>query len=61
MTKRALILWGGWDGHEPQAVAQVFQGILEEGGYSVEVSDSQEPDAMAACATPSVTTSSGNS
>lgn len=42
MTKRALILWGGWDGHEPQAVAQVFQGILEEGGYSVEVSDSQD-------------------
>lgn len=40
--KKALIVWGGWDGHEPEAVAGVFQGILERAGYQVEVSDRQE-------------------
>ncbi len=37
--KQALILWGGWDGHEPDKVARRFQGILEQEGFSVQVTD----------------------
>lgn len=37
--KKALIVWGGWDGHEPKQVAEVFRGILAENGFEVEVSD----------------------
>jgi type 1 glutamine amidotransferase len=40
--KKALITWGGWDGHEPQKVALVFQRLLENEGFAVEVSDSLE-------------------
>lgn len=42
MQKKALIVWGGWDGHEPEQVAQIFKGILEEENFNVEVSDSLE-------------------
>jgi len=37
--RRALIVWGGWDGHEPKPVSEVFRGILEREGFEVEVSD----------------------
>lgn len=37
--KKALIVRGGWDGHEPKKVATRFKRILEELGLSVEVSD----------------------
>jgi type 1 glutamine amidotransferase len=37
--KKALIVWGGWDGHEPQQVAEIFEKALTEKGFSVEVSD----------------------
>ena len=40
--KKALIVWGGWDGHEPEQVADVFAGILRSEGYEVEVSNSLE-------------------
>jgi hypothetical protein len=39
MTK-ALITWGGWDGHEPDMVAALFAGWLREAGMAVEVTDS---------------------
>lgn len=39
MKKKALIVWGGWDGHEPEQVAGLFKGILEEEQFEVEVSD----------------------
>ncbi len=39
MTKKALIVWGGWLGHEPEQVAGVFRGVLENEGFSVEISD----------------------
>lgn len=40
MSRAALITWGGWAGHEPQACAAVFERILrEECGFRVEVSD----------------------
>ncbi|MBX3118016.1 MAG: ThuA domain-containing protein [Fimbriimonadaceae bacterium] len=36
--KKALIVWGGWDGHEPEKVAHFFEGILKDEGFEVEVS-----------------------
>ncbi|MBY9079768.1 ThuA domain-containing protein [Paenibacillus sp. HN-1] len=39
MAKKALIVQGGWDGHEPVQVSEVFAGILREEGFEVEVSD----------------------
>lgn len=40
--KKALIVWGGWDGHEPEQVAGIFAGILQHEGFEVEVSDTLE-------------------
>lgn len=37
--KRALMVWGGWDGHEPKQCADIFAPILKKEGYEVEVSD----------------------
>lgn len=37
MARRALITWGGWDGHEPEKVAGLFESILEADGMVVEV------------------------
>lgn len=39
---KALIVWGGWNGHEPERVADHFRGMLERDGFEVEVSDSLE-------------------
>lgn len=36
---RALIVWGGWDGHEPRQVAQAFREMLEAESFEVEISD----------------------
>jgi type 1 glutamine amidotransferase len=38
MKKRALIVQGGWWGHYPADVAEIFRGILEEEGLEAEVS-----------------------
>ncbi|HWD39751.1 MAG TPA: ThuA domain-containing protein [Fimbriimonas sp.] len=38
--RRALIVWGGWDGHEPDKVADLFETILKDEGFDVEVSPS---------------------
>jgi len=40
--KKALIVWGGWDGHQPKEVAEIFRGQLVEEGFEVEVSDTLE-------------------
>ena len=37
--KKALIFWGGWDGHEPKQVAEIFRKALAENDFEVEVSD----------------------
>lgn len=42
MMKKALIVWGGWDGHQPQQVAMIFKSVLEAEHFSVEVSDTLE-------------------
>ena len=39
MTRRALIVRGGWDGHQPVEVSELFRDILESEGFQVEVSD----------------------
>lgn len=39
MGKRALIVWGGWDGHEPEAVANIFADTLRSHDFAVEVSN----------------------
>ena len=32
--RKALIVWGGWDGHQPKEVAEIFRGLLAgEGEY----------------------------
>ncbi len=39
MAKKALIVWGGWDGHQPKEVAETFANALQAEGFEVEVSD----------------------
>ena len=38
--KSALMVWGGWAGHEPKQCVDVFAPFLEGQGYTVEISDS---------------------
>jgi len=38
----ALIVWGGWSGHEPEQCAAVVKEILEEDGFTVRVESSTE-------------------
>ena len=40
ITKRALLVWGGWDGHEPKQCVDRFVPFLESEGFSVETADS---------------------
>ncbi|MCX6047290.1 MAG: ThuA domain-containing protein [Chloroflexi bacterium] len=37
--KKALIVWGGWEGHEPKQCADIFAPLLREHDFEVEVSD----------------------
>lgn len=37
--KKALITWGGWDGHEPEQCALIFEKELKEAGFEVKVTD----------------------
>lgn len=37
--KKALFVWGGWEGHQPQQSAELFAAILRDEGYDVELSD----------------------
>lgn len=39
MAHKALIVWGGWDGHEPDKVAEICDRVLREHGFETEVSD----------------------
>jgi type 1 glutamine amidotransferase len=38
--KSALFVYGGWEGHEPQACAELFASVLAEDGFKTEISDS---------------------
>jgi uncharacterized protein len=37
--RRALVVWGGWEGHTPAACAGVVRSILEAQGFEVKVAD----------------------
>ena len=37
MKKKALITWGGWDGHEPEQCTKIFEDVLKTEDYEVEV------------------------
>ena len=40
--KKALIFQGGWQGHEPEQVADILAGILKEEEFEVKVTDTLE-------------------
>jgi len=40
--RKALIVWGGWDGHQPEQVAAIFKRQLEAEGFEVNVQDTLE-------------------
>ncbi|HZG69519.1 MAG TPA: ThuA domain-containing protein [Herpetosiphonaceae bacterium] len=35
----ALMVWGGWEGHEPEKCVQIFAPLLRAQGHEVEISD----------------------
>lgn len=35
--RRALMVWGGWDGHEPQPTTERFAALLRREGFEVQV------------------------
>ena len=37
--KSALMVWGGWEGHEPKKCVDIFAPFLKREGYKVTVSD----------------------
>jgi len=37
--KKALIFQGGWEGHEPEQIAEILKGILVEEQFNVKVTD----------------------
>ncbi len=49
--KSALMVWGGWDGHEPKQCVDRFAPFLQEQGFQVEVADNmsayEDADKMA--------------
>jgi type 1 glutamine amidotransferase len=40
--REALIVWGGWSGHEPERCAEIVAGMLEEEGFRVALATSTE-------------------
>lgn len=37
--KKAIVIWGGWDGHEPEGTARRVEAILDNEGFAVTVTD----------------------
>lgn len=40
--REALIVWGGWSGHEPEQCAAIIKSMLEEDGFKVYVENTTE-------------------
>ena len=40
--KKALMVWGGWDGHEPQQTVKRFALFLRANGFDVRVEDNMD-------------------
>ena len=41
--KQVLIVWGGWEGHDPQEAAEIFAKELSDTGLNVSMENSLEP------------------
>ncbi len=41
--KKVLIFRGGWDGHHPIQVSELFREVLEKEGFEVTISDQMDP------------------
>src|SRR2546423_15642709 len=41
-VKKALIVWGGWDGHQPREVAELWREDLHNAGFEVRVENRLE-------------------
>lgn len=42
MTKKALIVWGGWNGHEPKECAERYEAFLKDNDFEVTVTEDQD-------------------
>ena len=40
--KKALMVWGGWDGHQPKQCTDVFAPVLEAEGFEVAISETMD-------------------
>ena len=40
MSKKSLMVWGGWSGHEPEQCVNVFAPLLRQAGYQVDIETS---------------------
>ncbi len=40
MTKKSLMVWGGWEGHEPKQCVDIFAPLIEAAGFAVEIETS---------------------
>lgn len=40
MSKKVLIVYGGWEGHDPKETSHLFAGLLEDAGLDVTLSQS---------------------
>ena len=40
--KHALIVWGGWAGHEPEACAHIVAGLLKPHGFHTRLETSTQ-------------------
>ena len=40
--REALIVWGGWSGHEPEQGAKIVADMLEGDGFKVHVENTTE-------------------
>jgi type 1 glutamine amidotransferase len=41
-SKKALMVYGGWEGHEPKQTVDVFAPLLTEAGFDVTLSDTMD-------------------
>ena len=40
MAKRSLMVWGGWEGHEPKQCIDIFAPLVREAGFEVDIETS---------------------
>ena len=40
MSKRSLMVWGGWEGHEPKQCVDIFAPLVREAGFEVDIETS---------------------